>query len=114
MDLVDVRDEPAFAWCVDFLVVGPQLTLDGEEQHLQVPFLCEPAEEVELRSEGSEAKTTGDPKPQLYGTEYPCCFSSQGGNTSFSCESEKNQTLAGKPKGQTSFLFLFLELCRPS
>lgn len=42
MDLVDVGDEPAFTWCVDLLVVSPQLALDGEEQYLQVPFLCEP------------------------------------------------------------------------
>lgn len=42
IDLVDVRDEPALAGRVHLLVVGPQLALDGEEQHFQVPFLCEP------------------------------------------------------------------------
>lgn len=60
MDLVDVRDEPAFTGRVDLLVVGPQLALDGEEQHLQVPFLCEPEAETKARL---EAKTKGDPKP---------------------------------------------------
>lgn len=49
MDLVDVRDEPAFTWCVDLLIVGPQLALDGEEQHLQVPFLCESEAETKSR-----------------------------------------------------------------
>lgn len=42
MDLVDVGDEPALSRRVDLLVVGPQLALDGEEQHFQVPFLREP------------------------------------------------------------------------
>lgn len=44
MDLVDVGDEPALSRRVDLLVVGPQLALDGEEQHFQVPFLREPGE----------------------------------------------------------------------
>lgn len=60
MDLVDVGDEPAFTWRVDLLIVGPQLALDGEEQHLQVPFLCESEAETKTRS---EAKTTRDSKP---------------------------------------------------
>lgn len=60
MDLVDVGDEPAFTWRVDLLIVGPQLALDGEEQHLQVPFLCESEAETKTRS---EAKATRDPKP---------------------------------------------------
>ena len=42
VDLVDVGDEPALAGRVDLLVVGPQLALDGEEQHFQVAFLGEP------------------------------------------------------------------------
>lgn len=42
VDLVDVGDEPALAGRVHLLVVGPQLALDGEEQHFQVPFLREP------------------------------------------------------------------------
>lgn len=40
--LVDVRDEPALARCVDLLIVGSQLALDGEEQNFQVPLLGEP------------------------------------------------------------------------
>lgn len=54
-DLVDVGDEPAFSRGVDLLVVGPQFALDGEKQHLQVPFLCEPKIGAKSRS---EAKTT--------------------------------------------------------
>ena len=40
--LVNIRDELPFPGHVDLLVVGPQLALDGEEQHFQVPFLREP------------------------------------------------------------------------
>lgn len=109
MDLVDVRDEPAFAWCVDLLVVGPQLALDGEEQYLQVPFLCEPEAEAKSRS---EAKTTRNLKPQLYDTEHPCCFSSHESNTCFLCESQK--ALRSKPKGHILvffFAFSWNSLC---
>jgi len=42
-NLVDVRDELALAGRVHLLVVGPHFALDGEEQNLQVPLLCEPA-----------------------------------------------------------------------
>ena len=40
--LIDVRDAPPFARHVEFAVGRPQLTLDGEEQYLQVPLLLEP------------------------------------------------------------------------
>lgn len=73
MDLVDVGDEPAFTWRVDLLIVGPQLALDGEEQHLQVPFLCESEAETKTRS---EAKTTRDSKP-LHHRTLTLLFSSQ-------------------------------------
>lgn len=58
VDLVDVRDEPALAGRVDLLVVGPQLALDGEEQHFQVPFLSEPEAGGQV---GSESKATRGP-----------------------------------------------------
>lgn len=65
MDLVDVGDEPALAGRVDLLVVGPQLALDGEEQHFQVPFLGEPEAGGRV---GSEAKPLRDPG-SLYGSK---------------------------------------------
>lgn len=58
VDLVDVRDEPALAGRVHLLVVGPQLALDGEEQHFQVPFLGEPEAGGHV---GSEAKPLRGP-----------------------------------------------------
>lgn len=42
--LVDVGDASAFSRHIQLPVVGPQLTLDGEEQDLQVPLLLKPAE----------------------------------------------------------------------
>lgn len=65
VDLVDVRDEPALARRVHLLVVGPQLALDGEEQHFQVPFLCEPGAggrggvRVKVMGEGGGRRETG-------------------------------------------------------
>lgn len=41
--LVDVGDELSLTGHVHLLVVGPHLTLDGEEEDLQVPLLREPA-----------------------------------------------------------------------
>lgn len=41
--LVDVRDEFSFSRCEDLLVVGPHLTLDGEQKNFQVSFFCEPS-----------------------------------------------------------------------
>lgn len=58
VDLVDVGDEPALTGRVDLLVVGPQLALDGEEQHFQVPFLSEPEAGGQV---GSEAKPLRGP-----------------------------------------------------
>lgn len=103
MDLVDVRDEPAFTWCVDLLIVGPQLALDGEEQHLQIPFLCESEAETKSRSEvdhkGLKAFTLHH--------RNSCCFSSHKSNTFRMCESQKS--LASKAKEWTLvFFFLFL------
>ena len=40
-DLVDVRYEFSFSGHVDLLVVGSHLALDGEEENLQIPLLCE-------------------------------------------------------------------------
>lgn len=40
--LVDVRDEPPFSWRVNLLVIGSHLTLDSEQQHFEIPLLCEP------------------------------------------------------------------------
>ena len=51
--LVDVRDELALPGRVDLLVVGPHLALDGEQQDLQVPLLCEPVGTGTVRSGGS-------------------------------------------------------------
>lgn len=39
--LIDVRDKFSLSWHVNFLVVCSHLALDGEEENLQVSFLCE-------------------------------------------------------------------------
>lgn len=59
VDLVDVGDEPALAGRVDLLVVGPQLALDGEEQHFQVPFLREPGAGGRMGMESKATRGTG-------------------------------------------------------
>ena len=43
--LVDVRDELSFMRHIWLLVVGSELALDGEEEHLQVALLLKPAQE---------------------------------------------------------------------
>ena len=40
---VDVRQHSAFTWSVRLLVVCPHLALNGEQQHLKIAFLYEPA-----------------------------------------------------------------------
>lgn len=48
--LVDVRDELPFPGGEDLLVVGSHLTLDGEEENLQVPLLCKPEQRRFVRA----------------------------------------------------------------
>lgn len=42
--LIDVGDEFALSWHVDFLIVRSHLALDGKEENLQISFLCKSVE----------------------------------------------------------------------
>lgn len=42
--LIDVRDEFALFWHVDFLIVCSHLALDSKEKNFQISFLCKSVE----------------------------------------------------------------------
>ncbi len=45
--LVDVRDDFSLSWHVDFLIVCSHLTLNGEEQNLQISLFGESVKHIQ-------------------------------------------------------------------